>query len=405
MKKLKHINGGVTAPAGFTAAGVSAGLKHKPGALDLALVVSERPAAAAGTFTTNRVKAAPVKLCRQRLKTGTGRAFVINSGSANACTGERGMRDARETAEFAAKCLGVQEEDVFVCSTGTIGVPLPMEKVTAGIEKAAGQLSKKGGENSALAIMTTDTVDKQTAVQVEIDGVTVTVGGMAKGSGMIEPDMATMLAFLTTDAGVEPAVLQRCLSETVRVTFNRISVDGDRSTNDTVLALANGAAGNRTLDEKHPHLPVFAEALKSAAATLAEKMVRDGEGATKFVTVNIRGAVSDSDAEKAAKAIADSLLVKTSWYGGDPNWGRVAAAAGYSGAEMNEELIEIFYDDLRAVKNGTASGEVSEEQLAAVLAKDSFEVTVNLHLGGGECAVYTCDCSHEYVDINSKYRT
>jgi glutamate N-acetyltransferase/amino-acid N-acetyltransferase len=292
-----------------------------------------------------------------------------------------------------------------VCSTGTIGKPLPLDKIKPGIQAAAAALSDAGGDDAAHAIMTTDTVAKQVAVQLSIDGKTVRIGGMTKGAGMIEPNMATMLAFLTTDAVVMPGALQNCLSDAVHQSFNSISVDGDQSTNDTVLCLANGAAGNSPLDASHPEWNLFVEALTEVAKQLAMKIVQDGEGATKYVAVTVSGAISIEDAQKAARAVANSLLVKTSWFGGDPNWGRIIAAVGYSGAEVKEDLVDISYDGLVMVKGGQRSADTPLSRLEEILAQASFAVDINLNLGDDTDTVYTCDCSHEYVTINSEYMT
>jgi len=401
--KMKTTQGGVTAAEGFSAAGVHAGIKGaKP---DLALLVSDRPASIAGMFTTNAVQAAPVRLCRNIVERGTGRAVVINSGNANACTGAAGAADAERMASVTAAELGVDEGSVLVCSTGTIGVPLPMDKIEAGIRVAAAALSPDGGDAVARAIMTTDTVDKQAAVEIDIEGTRIVVGGMAKGAGMIDPHLATMLGFLATDASVRPESLQACLRDAVMGSFNRITIDGDQSTNDTVLFLANGAAGGATLDEKHEGWPEFCSAVKEVAGCLAMKVVEDGEGATKFVTVTVSGAASEDDARTAARAVANSLLVKTSWCGGDPNWGRVMAAVGYSGAEVREELVNISYDGIHAVRNGCAAPGVSLEDIAGVVARKTFSVEIALNLGDGSHSVHACDCSEEYVKINSEYMT
>ena len=403
MNTVKRIEGGVTAPRGFLASGVHAGIKANRA--DMALIVSERPAAVAGTFTLNKVHAAPVKLCRRHLAGRLAKAVVINSGSANACTGPQGMADAERTARLVAEALKTPAETVFVCSTGTIGKPLPMDKIEAGVGLTVAALSRQGGDAAAKAIMTTDTVDKQVAVEVTVAGVPVRIGGMAKGAGMIAPNMATMLAFLTTDAAVDASALQRCLSAAVDKGFNRITVDGDQSTNDTVLLLANGAAGNPALNERHPDWPAFAAAVEEVTLALAQKIVKDGEGATKFVTVTVKGAASAGDARKAARAIANSLLVKTSWFGGDPNWGRVIAAVGYSGAAVEQDQVEIAYDDLCVVRNGRAASGSSLKDLEAVLKRPAFELSVDLHLGTAADTVYTCDCSYDYVKINSEYLT
>lgn len=424
MNKFVTVNGGVTAPRGFTAAGIHAGIKASSCATqaspeapprqeatedkskpDLALIVSGQLAVVAGTFTTNKIQSAPVKICRERLAGKKARAIVVNSGNANACTGPQGLVDAERIALVVAEQLDVDEKTVFVCSTGTIGVSLPMDKIEAGIKLVAKLLSENGGGSAAKAIMTTDTVDKQAALEISIDGVPVRVGGMAKGAGMIEPNMATMLAFLTTDAAIDPEVLQDCLSSAVTDSFNRISIDGDQSTNDTVLFMANGAAGNKPLNGKHPDLSVFSLAVNEVTRQLAMKIVEDGEGATKFVTVRVSGAALAGDARKVARAVANSLLVKTSWYGEDANWGRVINAAGYSGAEVKENLVDISYDDICAVRSGRAVPEMSVKDLKKVLAQKNFSVNIELHLGDGTDTVYTCDCSEEYVKINSEYMT
>jgi glutamate N-acetyltransferase/amino-acid N-acetyltransferase len=403
MAEWKHISGGVTAAGGYRAAGVHSGIKFKNA--DLALVVSQPPAAVAGTFTLNKVQAAPVKLCRTRLAGGKASAIVINSGSANACTGPQGILDAEQMAQIAAQVLGVPEETVFCCSTGTIGKPLPMDKIKFGISLAAASLSEHGGDSAAKAIMTTDAVEKQIAVELLVDGRTVRVGGMCKGAGMIAPNMATMLGFVTTDAAVEQPALQECLLSAVQQSFNRITVDGDQSTNDTVLLLANGLAGNRPLNPAHPAWFLFCAAVTEVCRELAFKIVKDGEGATRFVTVTVKGAASDADAAKAARSIANSLLVKTSWYGGDPNWGRVNAAVGYSGAEVDPDRVEIRFDGVCAVRAGQKAPEFALKELEKIMAQKAFGLEVDLHLGQGSDTVYTCDCSIEYVKINSEYTT
>lgn len=403
MSDYMTIEGGVTAAKGFKASGICAGIKA--GSLDLALVVSETPATVAGAFTTNAVKAAPVKLCKSVLASGKASAIVVNSGCANACTGAAGMLAANDVASATASALGIADGDVFVCSTGTIGKPLPVAKIRAALPAAVEALAPDGGNNAARAIMTTDTVDKQVAVSFEIEGVTVHMGGMAKGAGMIEPNMATMLAFLTTDAAVDSADLQACLISAVNKSFNRVSVDGDQSTNDTVLLLANGCSGSVVLDETHPEWIKFSTALDAVCLALAKKMVEDGEGATKFITITVNGAVTEPDANKAAKAVANSLLCKTAWFGGDPNWGRVIAAVGYSGAQVDPDLIDIAFDDVTAVVGGQMSADVAFSDLEAVYARKAFEIVINLNMGSATDTVYTCDCSYEYVKINAEYMT
>lgn len=403
MNGYEVIKGGVTAPKGYKAGAVQAGIKYpKP---DMAMIVSDKPAVIAGTFTRNKIQGAHVKLCRERLISRKAQAIVVNSGCANACVGPQGIHDAMKMAKIAGSSLHINEKLVFVCSTGTIGIPLPMDKIEKGIVDAAKVLSVDGGDAVAKAIMTTDTVDKQYAVEVKINGIAVRVGGMAKGAGMIEPNMATMLSFITTDAAVEPKALQTCLSEAVAESFNRISVDGDQSCNDTVLLMANGFAGNEILNSKHPEWAVFCDAVNTVARELAMKIVRDGEGATKFVTVTVTGAISNTQAKMATRAIANSLLVKTSWFGGDPNWGRIIDAVGYSGAEVIEDQVNICFDDLMAVKGGRKAVDVAIKDLEKIIAKKTFAIEVNLNLGKGKDVVYTCDCSEEYVKINAEYMT
>lgn len=388
----------ITLPKGFKAAGIAAGLKKK-NRKDLALIYSEHPAVMAGMFTTNQVKAATVKLCRKRLKVPGGRAIVINSGNANACTGAQGVLDAERMAQIVAECVAVNERNVFVCSTGRIGVRLPMDVIEKGIRKAAPQLARDGGTGAAEAIMTTDTRIKHCTARFQVDGKPVTLSAMAKGAGMIEPNMATMLAFVLTDAVVDPEAIQACLSDSVERSFNRITVDGDRSTNDTVLLMANGAAGNRPLRRSHSEWNRFAEALRAVTMNLALKMVEDGEGATKVVTIKVRGARNDADADIAARSVANSLLVKTSWVGDYPNWGRIMDALGYSRAKVDEERVDISYDDLPAARGGLFAG-TSVEDLKRIQRQKAFTIDINLNLGGGEAVVYSCDCTEEYVRIN-----
>jgi len=403
MKGMKTIAGAVTAARGFRAAAISAGIRYSRD--DMAMIVSDRPAAVAGTFTTNRVCAAPVKVCQAHLKGRKARAVVINAGCANACTGKLGLQNANKMAHWTAEALGVPEKTVYPCSTGTIGLQLPMDKIAAGIKLAAAALSDKAGPRAAKAIMTTDTVDKQVAFEFKIDGVPVRIGGIAKGAGMIEPNMATMLSFITTDAAVEPKALEACLSAAVAVSFNRITVDGDMSTNDTVLLMANGAAGNKVLSPKHRQWKTFVTAVNTVTKELALKIVKDGEGATKFVTITLKGAANAADARKATRAVANSLLVKTSWFGGDPNWGRVIDAVGYSGAKVNEERVDIAYDGISAVKSGMKAPKFALKDLEKVLKQKSFTIDIDLHLGKSTDTVYTCDCSFDYVKINSEYMT
>ncbi|MBP7010094.1 MAG: bifunctional glutamate N-acetyltransferase/amino-acid acetyltransferase ArgJ [Kiritimatiellae bacterium] len=386
-------------PAGFRATGIVAGLKAS-GKPDMAMIFSDSAAVLAGTFTTNQVKAAAVRLDAARVANlGAAHGIVVNSGQANACTGKAGLRDARAMAAHAARQLGVAPEMFLVCSTGRIGVPLRMDLILPGIEKLAAALSPSGGENAARGIMTTDTVPKRHTTTFTVNGKTCRLTGIAKGSGMIQPNMATMLAFLLTDAAVDRRALQRALKAAVDKSFNRISVDADQSTNDTALMLANGRADNTPLRPGHPDWPVFATALEGITFRLAMDMVRDGEGAQKLVTVHVRGARSAADAEAAARSVANSFLVKTSWVGTYPNWGRVMDALGYSPARIHEDRVEIFYDKLRAVQNGLKAG-ASIARLSKVVAKKQFTLTIDLHLGRHAATVYSCDCTEEYIRIN-----
>ncbi|MDD5677861.1 MAG: bifunctional glutamate N-acetyltransferase/amino-acid acetyltransferase ArgJ [Kiritimatiellae bacterium] len=394
--------GGITSPRGFRAAGVAAGIKSDK--RDMALLVSDSPAVIAGVFTTNRVTAAPVQLCRERLAARQACAIIVNSGNANACTGADGMRDARRMTQMTADFLKVAEPTVFVCSTGTIGRPLPMDKIEGGIRLAVKALSPAGGADAATAIMTTDTKPKQVAATIEIDGKPVTIGGMAKGAGMIHPNMATLLVFLTTDAAVKSLALQDCLATAVDKSFNRISVDGDRSTNDTALFLANGAAQNAPLDGRHPRWKAFCAAVNALTGELARQIVKDGEGATKLVTVTVRSAPGRRAAEKVARAVANSLLVKTSWFGADPNWGRVICAVGYAGVPVNPDRIDIAYNGQTAVRDGQPVG-LAPEILHAIIAKPEFGIEIDLHLGRSTYTMTTCDCSDAYVHINASYMT
>lgn len=390
--------GSITSARGFRAAGIAAGIKKSRGK-DFTLVTSDVPAEVAAVFTVNQVKAAPVKVSIEHAKSGRARAIVANSGCANACTGIPGLRDAKETTELVAKELGCKGKEVLVCSTGRIGTLLPMPAMRRGIKAAAAKLDPKGGLRAAEAIMTTDTFAKSFAVKVEIDGKPVVIGGIAKGAGMIHPDMATMLCFVTTDAKIDRATLRACVEEGVGRSFNSISVDGDTSTNDTVIVLANGQAGNAVLTRSHPGLPLFRRALRAVMRHLAHLIVKDGEGITKVVEVVVKGAASSRDAKLAAQAVGKSTLVKCSWCGEDPNWGRLMDALGYSKAKVREELVEIFYNGLQAVVNGQRS-KVPESRIRKVVTKPEFTLTIHLHLGQGEYSFLTTDLTEEYVTLN-----
>ena len=399
---LTEIPGGVTAPEKFLAAsafcGIKAVNKNRP---DIALICSEMPAIAAGTFTTNKVKAAPVLISKMHVRGADVRVIVANSGNANACTGASGIEHAKHMARAAAEALGLREKQVLVCSTGRIGVELPIAKVEASIAKLPKSLAReKASLKAARAIMTSDTFPKEIAVEFSVGKKTVRIGGIAKGAGMIDPNMATMLCFLTTDAVIGKQELQAALSNSVEQSFNRITVDGDMSTNDTVLLLANGAAENAPLKTGSADFQTFQSALDHVTQSLARMIVKDGEGVTKFVTVTVRGAASIKDARAAAEAIANSTLVKCAWFGGDPNWGRIMDAVGYSGAKIREERISIFYNDLPAVQNGLAAGGTPFAKLENAVRKPEFAVKVELGLGSAEHTVWTTDLSTRYVELN-----
>jgi glutamate N-acetyltransferase / amino-acid N-acetyltransferase len=400
----KDINGGVTAAQGYRAAGIHAGIKKKK--KDLAIVVSDLPAAVAGVFTTNKVVAAPLVVDRMQMeKSPRARAIVVNSGNANACTGEQGMNDAWRMVEAAARALGVARTEVLVSSTGVIGKTLPMDKVVSGVSAAVPLLSRKGHADAAEAILTTDTFVKEAAVSVRLGGVDVVIGGMAKGSGMIAPNMATMLAFVTTDARISPAAMRDALRLAADRSFNRISVDGDMSTNDMVLLLANGAAGGSEITSTNdPSFAPFYDALEYVLTRLSKMIVVDGEGATKFVEVRVVEASTEQVAAQAARAIANSNLVKTAIHGEDANWGRILAAVGYSGIEFNPADTEISFGTLPILKKNYAV-DFSEVEAKKVLAEKEIVITVSLHQGNASAAFWTCDLSKAYVDINANYRT
>lgn len=425
---LTPLPGSVTAPRGFRAAGVFCDIKrlgtgkgsNKGKKRDLALIVSDVPATAAGMFTTNQACAAPVKVCLEQLKRGRAQAVVVNSGNANACTGKQGLQDAREMARFTEATLALPPGAALVGSTGRIGVAMPMDHVRAGIIEAALGLGTTAAHaaQAAEAILTSDTHAKQVAVQFKLGGRTVRLGGICKGAGMIQPGMsatgrrpavtprhATMLCFLTTDAAVEAQALQAALREAVAHSFNRITVDGDMSTNDTVLVLANGRAGNRPLGVSAPGFPQFQAALSHACLALARMIVRDGEGVSRCVTVRVQGARSFADADAAARAVANSPLVKTSWHGGDPNWGRILAAIGYSAATIEESKVDIGYSApgsrriLWSLRRGQPTA-ATFKALCAAVAPREFDLHVNLNIGRARAVIYAADLTEAYVDFN-----
>jgi glutamate N-acetyltransferase/amino-acid N-acetyltransferase len=402
---MKVIDGGVTAAFGFKAAGVHCGLKQDKTKKDLGLVVSECPAAAAGMFTQNQLTAAPVIFDREQLqKSRAFSAIVVNARVANACTGEQGLRDCQTTAEKAAAMLSIKPEAVFVASTGIIGRFLPMDKICAGIEAAAKQLSKDHHLDAAEAIMTTDTRPKEFAVEVETADGTFRVGGMAKGSGMIKPNMATLLGFITTDVKISRELIHKALQHAVECSFNRISVDNDTSTNDTVLVLANGKSGGTEILQDSPKYGLFCDALNAVCLQLAKMLVKDGEGTTKLIEIQVHNAASPEDALTGARAIADSYLVKTAVYGEDPNWGRIAAALGYSGIKLIPDNITVVINDLPILER-KFNIVFDQAEAKKALARDEIVIKVDLGVGSYSTTFWTSDLSHGYVDINAKYTT
>ncbi len=424
----RAIPGSVTAPKGFQAAGVFCDVKRlgtqkgtgeQDAGLDLSLIVADKPCPVAGMFTTNQVRAAPVQWCLQQIKRGEGQAVVANSGNANACTGKRGIQDAKSMATETARVLGIEARHVFVASTGRIGVPLPMANIRKGIRLASKSLADNRAQAraAARAILTSDTYPKECAVEISRKQGDIRIGGIAKGAGMIAPRLtpngnrlrnlhATMLCFLTTDISMTQPLLQQALTVAVNQSFNAVTVDGDMSTNDSVILLAGGRAGNTPVrSTKSPLFTAFCEALTHVCAELAKNMVRDGEGVSKFVTVRVSGARNKEEAAAAARSVANSLLVKTSWSGGDPNWGRILAALGYSSALVDGEKVDVAYSApesgrrVHSLKNGKPT-RVSFEKLCAEVARDAFDLHINLNLGTGAAAVHTCDLTESYVQFN-----
>jgi glutamate N-acetyltransferase/amino-acid N-acetyltransferase len=396
-----EIKGGVTAPRGYRAGAVYAGIKEDSESTraDLGLVISDYPAVGAATFTTNKIKAAPVRVSVANIRSSDTRAIVVNSGNANACTGSTGILNAKRMASAVAESLKLKERQVLVCSTGRIGRDLPIEKIERSVPKLIDRLVTGGSEELAMAIMTTDTFHKEIAVELAIDGKSVRVGGIAKGAGMINPDMATMLSFVTTDAAIGKRDLQKLFAASVEQSFNCITVDGDMSTNDTAICLANAQADNDPITPEHEAYEKFREALNFVTRHLARMIVEDGEGVSKFVEVHVKGAATYQDARKAAEAVANSNLVKCAWFGEDPNWGRIMDAVGYSSAKVREEMVDIFFDGVVAARQGMASS-TPDETLKEVLANKKFTVTIDLHLGTAEYKVFTTDITPEYVNLN-----
>jgi glutamate N-acetyltransferase/amino-acid N-acetyltransferase len=407
--ELRELDGGICAPKGFTACGLRAGIKASAQKRDLALVYSERPCTAAAVFTRNRVKAANIVVTAEHLAASGGRirALIANSGNANACTGEAGLAAARRMAELAAGRLGISREECAVASTGVIGVPLPLDRIEAAMDELAAGLRADGGDAALEAIMTTDTAKKQRAVLVAAPS-GIRIGAMAKGSGMIHPNMATMIAVVTTDAAISAAMLDRALRRAVNRSFNRLTVDGDTSTNDMALVMANGAAGNPPIEDEGPDYQAFAAALENVCVDLARRMAADGEGATKLVTVTVSGAETEDDAAALAKSVAGSNLVKAACFGADANWGRVLCALGYAERAFNPETTNIRFSSkagsVEVCRNG-ASVVFSEEGAKKILLENEIEIIAEVGNGRGTATAWGCDLSYDYVKINGDYRT
>ena len=410
MKIIK--DGTITNVKGIKAAGISAQLK-KSGKKDLALIYSGKKAVSAAVFTKNLVKAAPIILNMENIKNGNTQAIIVNSGNANSCTGETGLENAKKMTEFAANELGLKKEEILVQSTGIIGVQLDMRKIETGISKICKEISKDGGNDAAAAIMTTDTFTKQICAEIEIDGKTVTVAGMAKGSGMIHPNMATMLAFTVTDVNIEKSLLQKIFSEITDSTFNMISVDGDTSTNDMACVIANGSSENKKIvDENSEGYSKFKEALYFVNQELAKLIAKDGEGATKLIEVAVTGAKSKKDAQKVAKSVITSSLFKAAVFGEDPNWGRILCAVGYSEAQLIVDKVNIFLgNDINALQKGVQVAkngmgiEFDNEKAVKILKNEKVEILIELNDGEFSSTAWGCDLSYDYVKINAEYHT
>ncbi|MFH1783175.1 MAG: bifunctional glutamate N-acetyltransferase/amino-acid acetyltransferase ArgJ [Candidatus Omnitrophota bacterium] len=400
---MKKVLGGVCAPEGFKASSTCCGIK-KSKREDLALLVSSTKCMSAGTFTTNKVRSGSVDLCEERLKKGASQAVIINSGIANACCGKKELIDAKDVSAVIAKKLGLKKELVIMCSTGVIGKPLPMPKIKKGLGALVKGLSDKNGTLFSKAIMTTDTVNKEIAIEFEIYGKKVRIGAACKGSGMIHPNMATMLAFFTTDVVIEKTALKKAMKEAVDFSFNKISVDGDTSTNDSVIVLANGLAGNKMIKKGTKEYSIFLDCLTYVAMVLAKKIVLDGEGATRFIRIYVDGAKKKEDAASVANAIANSSLVKTMIAGGDPNWGRVAACVGYSGVDVKKEKVDIYFNKSLVMKNG-GGVDVLRKKLLSAFRKKEIDIVVDLKSGNAHSWMWTCDLTKRYVEINSEYET
>jgi glutamate N-acetyltransferase/amino-acid N-acetyltransferase len=402
--EIEWLDGGITAVPGILAGGVTAGIKPS-GKKDLALIYSSTPARVAAVFTSNQVKGAPVLVSREHVRGGQAQAIVASSGCANVCTGDRGIKDAREMTKLVGELLRIPPTHVLIAATGVIGVPLPMDKIRAALPKLAKSLSPQGGRNAAEAIMTTDTRPKEAALRLDVGGRPVTIGGIAKGVAMLEPHLATMFCFVATDAVVTRTALDAALRRGVDRSFNRVTVDSDQSTSDTVAVLANGLAENTPLEAGARGLRQFANGLEAVMTKLARMLVADGEGTTKIVAVTVRGAASRRDALLAARSVANSPLVKTAINGADPNWGRIMMALGKSPARVEQEKVSIAFGDERLVERGMLKEGVRLERVREIMGKSEYDITIDLGLGRGEDRVWTCDLSEEYVRLNAKYTT
>ena len=398
-----HKKAGVTYPQGFQAAGVKAGIK-KSGNLDVAVIYTEQEAAVAGTFTQNAVASAPVRASKKVVATGMAHAITANAGCANACTGEQGEKDAAAMQDITATALGCKADDVVVASTGVIGVNLPMDKMETGIKQAVKELSTEGSENAGKAIITTDTYSKSCATEITLGGKEVRFGAIAKGSGMIQPNMATMLCFITTDAAIDSKLLQKALAEIVEVSFNMISIDGDMSTNDMVIVLANGAAGNAKITEENEDYKLFKATLQNICQELSKKIAADGEGATKFLTISVTGARNFAEAKTIGMSVAKSPLVKTAFFGEDPNWGRVICAVGYAGVPMDPNKTVVKFGDIPVYANGVGA-DYDEAELRKVMEAHDIVIGIDMGEGDAKADIWSCDFSYEYVKINGEYHT
>lgn len=406
--EIKYIDGGVTAPKGFLASGIYCGIKQGSVKKDLALIYSEVPAKASGMFTKNKVKGAPIYICKDHLSNKKAQAIIINSGNANTCTGDDGLSKAKKMTALQAKALNLKADDVLVASTGVIGVPLNIDAIKDGIPLLTEKLSKNGNQDAASAIMTTDTFMKELAAEFYIGDTKVTLGTMAKGSGMIEPNMGTMLSFITTDISISPQLLDEALKSTVTITYNRVSVDGDTSTNDSIFILANGQANNPTITEKDENYYTFVNVLKEINTIMAKNIAKDGEGATKLLECQVIGAANEKDAVLFGKSVINSSLVKTAMFGSDANWGRILCALGYANVDFDPEKVDVSFEscagEIEVCKNGSSVA-FDEDKAKKVL--DQKEIIIKINLSQGECTAYVwgCDLSYEYVKINGDYRS